>query len=1014
MAHAHPVPDGLYLSAIYSQEPRRASNIALTITSSSVHTPQSQRQTSPLSPQNRRLQLRSSGFRGPALPACRMSPFFGSTALGSDLSTCPVNDENSTSRATEKKSLFGEDLPPNTTSILQEISNSTRRTRETPKQGIIGIFEDSTATSWLQESSKNPSPSSRSATPAEMKRLREITANERVSTPSSPLVRSAKARRTTRVLHRSPSSESTKYIEHLESELASLHSKLDALTSPTSTKAQAAKLRGLNTQVRILRQEIAQWESNYEERVADAVYQQSEINTGMKSKVRKLEEEVQAKDSKIKELEWELESAQVKLRDADSLESTNQNLEHRVDVLTGLLAQSPTRLEPRSAFTSPTRMSSAQRTPRPKSMLIRMPSSPAVARGSSNSAMDPPTWPMSPTKIPADHLLSPLSQRQAWPDDLSSIGAMLSDPTASISDASAYHSSAQSTSSSRPTSMISTSSSTSWGPPWTVSFCDEQRSGRRHSRMRRFPSNNVSLKPLILPTAVALPSVPSSAPAGGSYHTPYRDTSNESVHPTITFLSRSDDAPSPFTTPKPPNRSRSASAVSLNGLKRRDGKPDLKIDTGKSRTPSIAESSVHTEAANEEDRSDKSGSLRSYNRKRKSLQLELEEARESLREASQSPPPTPPTAADEQPQSGDHEPNFERLDLDTESPASGEKHVKRRRRHSNPKTPESRSALLSPQTMPKKPANTTPISILTQPTDLFTRLATFITSLKQDPLQLARRILINAWRCQTSRLSGMGWWLLGLLFNSRIWNKREAAADVATGEEETNRSSRSSRKGSRDRKFDWQFYSAEASRERIVGQHATGFSNSECSNDTTLSNLGPTSSAAIKLHNWTHLPCASGRNKCKDCVEPPSRRSLRLWLRFSLAMILAIGIAIKDGPSTLLVDVGPSPLRGLFTPSPSPRPWSQRKCTCECGLDGCLDSEVGSSRSTPRQRENGTKKKSGRTAERWVRNRDVDVLEPSPNQSPAKSPEMDEGDWGWDLTFTDPLGPEDFEKEGGR
>lgn len=988
MAHAHPLPDGLYLPPIYSQDTRRVSNNASTITSFAVHTPQ--RRASPLSSHNRRLQLRNVGFRGSVLPARRVSPFFGSTALGTDIPTCPVNDEN-TPRAAEKRSLFGEDLPPNSTSILQEISNSTRRTRDIPKQAIIGIFEDATATSWLEESSNNPSPSSRCATPAGMTRLREMTTNEKVPSSGSPLVRSANGRRTARVVHRSPSSESTKYIDHLESELASLHSKLDALTSPTTTKAQSAKLRGLNTQVRILRQEISQWESKYEERVADAVYQQSEINSGMKMRVRKLEEDNQAKETKIKELEWELENAQKKLRDADSLESTNLDLEHRVDVLTELLAQSPTRLEPRSSFTSPTRIGSAQRTPRPKSMLIRMPSSPSVTRQSSLSGLEHATWnPMSPTKIPEDHVLSPLSQRQGWPDDLS-IGAMLSESTGSVSDVSAYHTSAPSTSSSRPTSMISTSSATSWGPPWTASSCDEQRSGRRNSRMRRFPSNNVALKPLILPTAVALPSpsIPSSAPAGGSYHTPYRDASNESIDPTTAFLSKHESS-SPFATPTPPTRSRSVTRISTDRPKRPDGKPELKLDTARASTPSTPGSITCVELRNEESEGYKSGSLKSHNRKRKSLQLELEEAKESLRETSKSPSPSPSSAADHHSQSATCEHVLEPPKIDFEAPVSEgsiPKLVKRRRRHSSVDVPKLDSIIICPQTTPKKKVDSSIISLLRQPTSLFARLASLIASLKQDPLNLARRILINAWRCKTSRLAGMGWWLLGLLFNSRQnWGTRNwAAADVALGEEETNSSGRS-KNISRSKKFDWHYYSAEASRERIVRQHMRpasdpGTSRNRIPSARGLSNTAP---AAIELHKWAHKPLLA---KCKDCVEPPSRRSLRLWLRFSLAVILAIGIAIKDGPGVLLVGFGPPKLLQAL---PS--------CTCDCGLgvQGCIDSGVGS---TPRQE---PKKRSRRRTEKQS---EVEPAQ-SPEQSPAEK--IDVGNWSWESTFTDPIG---FERE---
>lgn len=40
--------------------------------------------------------------------------------------------------------------------------------------------------------------------------------------------------------------------------------------------------------------------------------------------------------------------------------------------------------------------------------------------------------------------------------------------------------------------------------------------------------------------------------------------------------------------------------------------------------------------------------------------------------------------------------------------------------------------------------------------------------------------------------------------------------------------------------------------------------------------------------------------RCADCVEPASKRGFKLWFKFSLALVLAIGIAILEGPGTLL------------------------------------------------------------------------------------------------------------------
>ncbi len=41
---------------------------------------------------------------------------------------------------------------------------------------------------------------------------------------------------------------------------------------------------------------------------------------------------------------------------------------------------------------------------------------------------------------------------------------------------------------------------------------------------------------------------------------------------------------------------------------------------------------------------------------------------------------------------------------------------------------------------------------------------------------------------------------------------------------------------------------------------------------------------------------------CDACVEPSSRRTFRLWFHFSLAIVLAVGLAIKHGPGSVLME----------------------------------------------------------------------------------------------------------------
>ena len=59
---------------------------------------------------------------------------------------------------------------------------------------------------------------------------------------------------------------------------------------------------------------------------------------------------------------------------------------------------------------------------------------------------------------------------------------------------------------------------------------------------------------------------------------------------------------------------------------------------------------------------------------------------------------------------------------------------------------------------------------------------------------------------------------------------------------------------------------------------------------------------------------------CPDCLEPPLRRSLRLWLHFSVKVVFTIGLAIKHGPEIFLPDfsgkkASPMDVRAPYKPS---------------------------------------------------------------------------------------------------
>ena len=164
---------------------------------------------------------------------------------------------------------------------------------------------------------------------------------ERVTPRHSPSYRlRAKSRNSRRASGSSPGSESSEYIEHLEAQLAALQNQLRSLTSPDSTRLHSAKLRSLTAESRLLRQEVTEWERKFNERVREEMEARSEIETSLKIHIRNLEREVEFKDGKVTELEYAFNRVN---EDLQSVQDQNVALVRRMDALTDLFAESPTR-----------------------------------------------------------------------------------------------------------------------------------------------------------------------------------------------------------------------------------------------------------------------------------------------------------------------------------------------------------------------------------------------------------------------------------------------------------------------------------------------------------------------------------------------------------------------------------------------------------------------------------------------------------------------------------------------
>lgn len=977
MDHAHPFQYGSSASNGNNQQrPRRSRSFSTPITLSPLILPQQQDQ--PFALQNRRLQLRNVGFRGSLLSGRRINSQFTKWMSGSGEPE-QDNDKENSPRSSQRRSLYGENLPPSPVNILQEISNSSTRKRS-PRRSVATIFEDSPetqapayspSTSWYLDASNQPSPAGPDSEGRDsIMKLRKVSVNGRSPPPplSSPLAKQIRGRRKKALNLRSTSFEASKYIEHLESQLAASQTQVDSLTSPAITKPAMTKLKNLNAETRTLRQELKDWENKFEDRVKEEVAQRGD-------KISALERELELRDRKISELEWETERATQKLRGATALESTNRGLERRVDVLTELLAHSPIRTQHGIELAAPVR-TAPRTTPRPKSMMPRIPSSPgggvslyrplsmaspgsATVESHSSVASSPPTSNQSIDQQPD----SPPNHGKKVSEDLASLDSGLGE---SCSMPSALASGSQRS------SMISVSSATpsAWGLPLPMSPENKSKTPSRSRKMRRFPSGSCSLKPLILPTASAGMSIPASAPVYPSYSRPARDISGNSIDPTISFLSNP-----LFDTPTQPRR-RSAAWAQEDTLKALEGDFDRcdSFEGALARHEAMISGTdpvpIPTEMMEpqfdgsfvtspiqgiifEEDVTAYLESQIPTETSMCTLAAQASITEEDIADAHQDDmisgladmgqiPILEPIPI----------PVLEPVPILT-SPTRLEEETCRRRRPPADKdsTPRPHKMKSFIDEVKSRPAPLTSIAS-TYAFGTISRYTSYFREIRRDPTALARRVIANAWHSNWKRLGSLSWWVLGLFLGP---SGRDDKSD-----------------GSNEDDFDWHHYSAEASKVRryaSVDGPGPAIGPGEDLVPTATERTRP-KSPKVTFEDTNLLASRKERPRCKDCVEPSSRfQSLRLWAKFSLALVLAVGVAVKDGPAAVLAD---------------------------CKSRNGNDKPISRAENQPRER-------SGTTPEHDQEHReDMDVQDPT---------EAGEATWGRKLNWVQNLSLKDFTQE---
>lgn len=211
--------------------------------------------------------------------------------------------------------------------VLQEITNVNSRRRR-PLEPISSPLQDTT-----EEEMDAPYASQSPCTKT------KTTHQASASNSSKPLNRRPERTRlkasTTR---RSFSGATTRYMEHLESQLAALQTQIQSLTSPSSSRSHSAKLRALNSENKMLQEELAGWETRFEERLQERTEHYERVTGHMRGRIGDFEGQLADRDRKLVDMEIALGDKQKQL---ESTEGSHRELERRLEFMSSLVATSP-------------------------------------------------------------------------------------------------------------------------------------------------------------------------------------------------------------------------------------------------------------------------------------------------------------------------------------------------------------------------------------------------------------------------------------------------------------------------------------------------------------------------------------------------------------------------------------------------------------------------------------------------------------------------------------------------
>ena len=156
------------------------------------------------------------------------------------------------------------------------------------------------------------------------------------------------------------------------------------------------------------------------------------------------------------------------------------------------------------------------------------------------------------------------------------------------------------------------------------------------------------------------------------------------------------------------------------------------------------------------------------------------------------------------------------------------------------------------------------------------RYTTYIRGFKRDPLALARRVIANAWRSNWAMFGKLSWWVLGLFIGYR---RPEASRT----------------------KWDWESYDGESIAHRCCIPRTDGSSSKGSTRSNAQAVPKSVGDVVEEQENGPRITAIPPVPAARD-AEGGLGRSLYLWGKFSVAIMLAVGGAIVKGPAEMLRD----------------------------------------------------------------------------------------------------------------